>query len=246
MGRMARVVIPGCAHHVLQRTVQAIDAFHSEADREDYIALMAEQGRTWGVEFLAYCLMNDHVHLVALPSSEEGLARAVGEAHRRYTRSLNMKLGVRGYLFHGRFSSCPLDPDYLVSAIRYVERNPVRSGLAAEAWRYRWSSAAYRVGERERDALVRARNLAARTLPWRTLLAEEPNDVPLLRERTRTGRPCGSAEFVYHAEVLTGRTLRPLPPGRPRKSKPPATPMRVSARPAASGKEAAVKSAVAP
>ena len=62
------------------------------------------------------------------------------------TRHVNFREGVRGCLFQGRFYSCPLDERHFMAAVRYVERNPVRAGLAKEAWQYAWSSAAYHVG----------------------------------------------------------------------------------------------------
>ena len=94
---------------------------------------------------LAYCLMTNHVHLIAVPRTPEGL-RPLGEAHRRYTRYINFKHGWRGYLWQGRFSSYPMDDAYLYEAVRYVELNPVRAGICGHPADYRWSSARQRVG----------------------------------------------------------------------------------------------------
>jgi putative transposase len=66
------------------------------------------------------------VHLIAVVTSEDGFRRAIGEAHRRYTRRVNFREGWRGHLWQGRFASCPLDETYLVVA-RYLEQNPVRA-----------------------------------------------------------------------------------------------------------------------
>jgi len=73
--------------------------------------------------------MDNHIHLIAIPKYETGLAKAIGEAHRLYTRRINFREKVRGYLFQGRFFSCPLDNSHLYSAVRYVERNPVRAKI---------------------------------------------------------------------------------------------------------------------
>ena len=86
----------------------------------------------------------------------------MGEAHRQYTWRVNRREGVVGYLFQGRFFSCPLDEQHGLAAIRYVERNPVRAGLVEEAWEYPWSSAGFRVGERKTDALVAEVDLVGR------------------------------------------------------------------------------------
>jgi len=183
---------------------------------------MAEYGRCWGLAFLSWCLMDDHVHLIVVPEAADSLARAIGEAHRRYTRYVNCNEGVRGYLFQGRFFSCPLDERHLIAAARYVERNPVRAGVVERAWDYRWSSARFHVGRRKGDPLVGERDLLGLVDDWRGLLRQDPEDPDnpasseeedLLRERVRTGRPCGADEFIAKAERLTGRSLRPRPPG---------------------------------
>jgi len=78
--------------------------------------------------------MPNHVHLVAVPKTAEALARAVGEAHRRYTRRINFREGWRGYLWQGRFASFVMQRRHALAAVRYVERNPVRAGLVRRAW----------------------------------------------------------------------------------------------------------------
>ena len=98
--------------------------------------------------------MPNHVHLIPVPQSADGLRRAVGEAHRRYTRMVNFREGWRGHLWQGRFASFVLDEPYLLTAARYVELNPVRAGLVNTPRQYRWSSAAAHLRGRD-DDLVR-------------------------------------------------------------------------------------------
>jgi putative transposase len=124
MGRIASVVAPG----VTQRGTCRQTAFLCDEDCEAYIDLMAEFCRELGVEVRAYCLMPNHIHLVVVPGSEEGLRRAIGEAHRRYSRMVNFREGWRVHLWQGRFGSSPMDGRHAVAALRYVERNPVRAG----------------------------------------------------------------------------------------------------------------------
>ena len=73
--------------------------------------------------------MPNHVHLIAVRESSDGLRRAIGEVHRRYTRMVNFREGWRGHLWQGRFASCVLDESHLLTAARYVELNPVRARL---------------------------------------------------------------------------------------------------------------------
>ena len=103
--------------------------FFRHEDYGVYIDLMAEWCRKLRVEIWAYCLMPNHVHLLAVPESKDGLAKAVGEAHRRYTRHVNFREGWRGHLWQGRFKSYAMDESYLLSAVRYIELNPVRAKL---------------------------------------------------------------------------------------------------------------------
>jgi len=90
--------------------------------------------------------MPNHVHLILVPSTADGLARAVGETHRRYTRMINFREGWRGHLWQGRFSSFVMSEQHLMGAVRYVERNPVKAGLVDRAEDWPWSSAAAHCG----------------------------------------------------------------------------------------------------
>ena len=86
MARLARVVAPGLPHHVTQRGNRRLQTFFSDEDYQWYVDLMAQFCKAEQVEIWAYCLMPNHVHLIAVPQSGDGLRRAIGETHRRYTR----------------------------------------------------------------------------------------------------------------------------------------------------------------
>jgi putative transposase len=91
-------VIPGLPHHVTQRGNRRQQTFFCDEDYTAYLELIADWCNERRVAIWAYCLMPNHVHLIAVPQSEDGLARAIGEAHRRYTRRINFREGWRGYL----------------------------------------------------------------------------------------------------------------------------------------------------
>jgi putative transposase len=186
-----------------------MDVFFSNADRAEYLRLLAEQGRRFGVEYIAWCLMSNHVHLVAIPEEEKSLALGVGEAHRRYTRFVNFREGWRGYLFQGRFHSFPLEGSYLLGAVRYVLRNPVRAGLVKKPWDYRWSSAKWFVGERKDDLLAVPSEMLADIEDRHSFLLQEEDSLTEFRKHARTGRPLGSESFLEDLEQLAGRALRP-------------------------------------
>jgi len=214
MARIARVVAPGVPHHVTQRGNRGMNVFFCDDDHRAYLDLLCEFGEKHGVAFWGYCLMSSHVHLIAVPKTEESLAKAIGRAHQAYTRRINVREGWRGYLWQGRFFSCPLDRRHAERALCYVEANPVRAGLVRRAEDWAWSSAAGHVGKGP-DPLTVPVPFIEDPKAWRSLLrrgmaAEEEG---LLRERTRTGRPLGSPNFVARLERRLDRVLKPAKPG---------------------------------
>ena len=217
MARTARVILPGIPHHVTQRGVRSMNVFKEHKDYTAYRELLHTQCKKHGVEILAYCLMTNHVHLVAVPETEESLARAVGETHRLYTRRINFREGVRGWLFQGRFFSTPLDETHFLAAIRYVEQNPVRAKMVEKAWDYPFSSAPFHAGVAKEDPVLSGHPLLDEITDWEGFVAATPGEIDTIREKTRTGRPCGDEGFYAMAERVTGRSLAPKKPGRRRK-----------------------------
>ncbi len=214
MARLARVVAPGIAHHITQRGNRRQPTYFCEDDYICYMELMAEFCRAEQVEVWAYCLMPNHVHLIAVPQSVDGLRKAIGEAHRRYTRHVNFREGWRGHLWQGRFASFVLDETHLLNAARYVELNPVRAGLVDAPSGYRWSSASAHLEERD-DNLVHVGPLLRLAPNWRQLLASAvpEEDLRILRAHTMTGRPLGEEAFLIGLEQDLGRVLRRQKPG---------------------------------
>ncbi len=141
MARLARLVVPGMPHHFTQRGNRRQQTFFNDGDYAAYLTLMAEWCRERGVAIWSYCLMPNHIHLIAVPSSEDALRLAIGEAHQRYTRRINFREKWRGYLRQGQFASFVMDEPYLLAAARYVGLNPVRAGLEPSAADWPWSSA---------------------------------------------------------------------------------------------------------
>lgn len=218
MARLPRLVVPGYPHHLTQRGVRLMAVFTSDEDRISYLSFVAEECKRHGVEVLAWCLMTNHVHFIAVPKTEQSLARAFGEAHRRYTRMKNFAEGVRGYLFQGRFSSCVLDQHHLLAAVRYVELNPVRADMIQLAGKYVWSSSRFHLGLVENDLLVTDRNLFGLVTNWEEFLCHETDkSMERVSAATRNGRPAGDEAFLAVVEAVTGRDMRIKQAGRPPK-----------------------------
>ena len=215
MARIARVVVPDVPCHVVQRGNRRQRVFFSNEDRLFYLSALTDNSRANGLSVWAYCLMDNHVHLVVVPQDITGLAKGIGDTHRSYSRRINFREGWRGYLWQGRFSSCLMDEAHLYAAVRYVERNPVRAKMVARAEDYQWSSAQAHVFGREDPYLSGDERAVLAIDDWKAYLRDEDDKVYLraFRKSSRTGRPLGNDSFIDKLEALTGRTLRKQRPG---------------------------------
>src|SRR5437764_1559924 len=115
MARLARIVVPGCPHHVTARGNRREPIFFEDGDQDIYCDMLAEQMRKAAVEVWAYCLMPNHVHLILCPRDENGLGRALGAAHRRWANFINGQGRWRGHLFDGRFASVAMGEGHLIA-----------------------------------------------------------------------------------------------------------------------------------
>jgi len=224
MPRTARVVIPGCTHHVTQRGNNRQDVFFVDSDREVFLQYLREAAERFALQVEGYCLMTNHIHLVVTPKREDSLAEALKRVNQLYAQYVNRLHGRSGHLWENRFFSCPLDQEHVWRVLVYVERNPVRARLCRKAWTWQWSSAAAHCGGEDPWGLLDLASWKRDMSParWRGML-ERPDDDRLaasLQRATSRGRPLGSDKFVAKLETLLGRRLRPLPPGRPRNPKP--------------------------
>jgi putative transposase len=218
---MARVVVPGAAHHVTHRGNLRGEVFLFADSREFYVSLLAECAKQAGMDVWAWCLMGNHVHLIVVPHGANSLRRGVGLAHQRYAAAVNARQGWTGHLWANRFYSTVLDEGHLWRAVKYVELNPVRAGLAARAEDYPWSSARAHAGIAGPDPLLASDSpFPGPVADWAAWLAEglDESSCAQLRRATYTGRPCASPQFTAHLETRLGRTL--LPQKRGRKPKP--------------------------
>jgi putative transposase len=188
------------------------------------VDLLARHTSANHVRILGYCLMSNHVHLVAVPEHPESLARALKCAHAEYAFGWNRYQKRSGHLWQGRFFSCPLDQQHLVTALRYVDLNPVRAGLVDSPADWAWSSARGHGDAAFHDPLLAfdwtesfgTWNYAE----WKQLLepdVEACDGWDELRRSTSTGAPLGTPDFVTTLEKKQGKKLRVLKRGRPKK-----------------------------
>jgi len=221
MAREARLVIPGLPHHVVLRAKRGKALFFDDQDRRRYLDLLTGYAAAHCLQVWAWCLMPDHVHLVAVPKKARSLMAAIMPLQSHYSGYLRRTRKNRGVVWAGRFASCPLDKRHAWEAIRFVERNPLRAGLVLRPDRYPWSSAGGHAGLREDPLLAGGLKVRGKGENWAKWLraGEDAALVATIRACTRTGRPAGNETFIARLEKLTRRCLRAKKVGRPRKEK---------------------------
>ena len=223
MSRIARPIVPGIPHHVTQRGNRREAVFFTDADRAAYLACLADHCRKHAVEVLSYCLMTNHVHLVVVPSTADGLEKVFRPLHTHYAQRVNRQRGWSGHVWQGRYFSSPLDEAYFWAAMRYVERNPVRAGLVRYAENYRWSSARAHCGLQHDQVLTNDAHwieTCRMVSDWAAWLrdSESSDQLDVMRHHVQRDLPCGGETFVREMETRLGQLLRPRKIGRPRKA----------------------------
>ena len=215
MALLARIIAPGIPHHVTQRGNRRAQIFWGEADYLTYLVRLQADCVRRGLAILAYCLMPNHIHLIAIPDTALSLSTTLRDTHTAFAVYRNHLDQCTGHVWQGRFFSCVLDGAHLWAAMRYVERNPVRAGLVTTASEYRWSSAAAHCGL-SADPLLAALPAESEFIgDWAAWLHDEdPIEIAMLRQRTHTGRPMGSPEFHTYLESLLARAVTPRKRGR--------------------------------
>jgi putative transposase len=208
MSRVARVVIPDCPHHIIQRGSRRQIVFFSDEDRRFYLRLLREYADAAGITIWAYCLMDNHVHLIALPKYPDSFARGLSTVHWKYSLFINLRNEWKGHLWQARYLSYPLGESYLFAAIRYVELNPVRAGIVFKAEDYPWSSAHAHVLKTP-DVILADGSLSSRISNWADFLTTAPSETEarLLRRHAASGRPLGDERFIQKLEELMGRAF---------------------------------------
>ena len=217
MARLPRLTLADLPHHVIQRGNNRQAVFFEPADYERMLALMAEQAPRFGVALHAYVLMENHFHLLATPSTDDGLPKFMQAVGRSYVRAFNDRHGRSGTLWEGRYRATVLQAErYLLPCMVYLDLNPVRAGLVTEARDFAWSSHLHYAGLRT------DRFLSPHPLYWtlgNTPFAREAayvervragisaRDQQVLTESALQGWAAGDDQFVAQLQAVTGRRL---------------------------------------
>jgi putative transposase len=220
MPRTARIVIPGIPHHITQRGNRQMEIFFTDADRAFYKKLLREACERHQVSCAGWCFMTNHIHLILIPPASDSLRAVLSSVHTSYTQRLNLRLGLSGHLFQGRYASYPMDEAHFMAALRYVENNPVKAELVAQAEDWEWSSA--RAHIRQSDDGLTSQTYLQRHYPnWRAMLskgwesgADANEDIELALQ---SGMPRGSDDWRAQLVSQFGLAVRGTQRGRPPK-----------------------------
>ena len=203
MARRSRLLLPGVACQVTQRGVDRHETFSSGQDRHTYLDLLRRNLEDANVRILAWCLMSNHVHLIAVPGRPDSLSVLMRRVQGPYAQYYNAHAGRTGHLWQNRFFACMLAPSHLWTALAYVERNPLRAKIVRRAEDYVWSSAIAHVTTGDGSGLLDMEwwRRAGRT-DWREVLNrkvgtdEELSAQHELQACTFAERPFGDEVFV--------------------------------------------------
>ena len=220
MPRIARVCAVGYPHHVTQRGNNKEKTFFDDEDRRFYLDSLYRYKNKYGLNILAYCLMGNHVHILAIPGKETSLARGIGGTNLLYTQYINRKHNRSGRLWQNRFFSSVVEENpYLWAVMRYIEQNPVRAKIVKKAEDYSWSSAkSHILGVRDEILSKKGSFDKEEIKAYRTFLKQKDEDInTFIRRATSTGRPLGSEKFMKKLEKSLKRELFPKKGGRPKK-----------------------------
>lgn len=215
MARLPRLTLADQPHHVIQRGNNRQMIFIDRADHEFMLGLLGENATRFGIALHAYVLMSNHFHLLATPSTGDGMSLWMQAVGRRYVRYFNDRHGRTGTLWEGRYKSTLIQSEsYLLTCMAYIDLNPVRAGMAAAAEDYLWSSYGHYAGLRA-DRLLTPHPLYwalgntpfAREAAYAEMVhgGVSPVDQQRLTEATLHGWAVGDTDFVHALQKTTGR-----------------------------------------
>ena len=220
MPRPPRLIFANQCYHVINRANGRAEIFHEAADYSAFITLMSSAQERVNLPILAACLMPNHFHLVVQPSGEDDISHWMRWLLTTHVRHHHAKYKTSGRLWQGRFKSFHIQDDhYLLSVLRYVERNAQRAKLVARAEDWRWGSSNWRV-EKHSPLMLSAPPLE---LPkyWIEYvnMPQTAAELDAIRTSVNRQRPFGDPAWVESQAREAGLEQSLFNVGRPRKSK---------------------------
>jgi putative transposase len=213
MPRPPRIHVPEAFYHVTLRGNHQQPIFSTNADRALLSEIVVRHITTYAARVHAYCWMGNHIHLL-LQAGPEPIAHPMRNIAAEYARKLQKRVATTGHFFERRYHATLVDTDaYLLGVLRYIHRNPVEAGLAADIARYPWSSHhAYANGSGAwvtTDFLLSmfARDVDDARCSYRKFV-DSPSDEPWIATMASNG----GGELVVGSELFRARVLKQAHP----------------------------------
>ena len=187
-----------------------------DSDYAAFLKLMREADERTPIRLLGYCLMPNHFHLVVWPPFDGDLSDYMMWLMTAHVRRYHQHYKTSGHIWQGRYKAFPIQEDkHLLTALRYVERNPVRANLVASAPEYRWSS----IAPRDAEQPLLAAGPVRRRRKWLDFVNEPQTDAEVvkLRECVQRSRPFGNETWMTDTAAQLGLEASLRPRGRPSK-----------------------------
>lgn len=230
MPRKPRFYVPDVPVHIVQRGHSRDAVFYDDADYRAYLDWLEESAERYDCAVHSYVLMTNHVHILATPSTLDGVSRMMQYIGRRYVPYINDTRGTSGTLWEGRYKASLIQEEtYLLTCMRYIEHNPVRANMARHPRDYRWSS--YRANaEGRKDSvltphtlyLALARREHERKQAYRALFKTQLDQAQVeeISAAWQTGTPLGNLRFKIEIETKLKTKVGQPRRGRPVKAAP--------------------------
>lgn len=227
MPRRPRLSLAGVPLHLIQRGNNRQACFFANDDYLRFLAWLTEYAAASGCAVHAYVLMTNHIHLLITPETSSSAGLLMKKLGQRYVQYINHTYQRSGSLWEGRFRSClAQQEDYLLACHRYIELNPVRSGMVEHPADYRWSSYAGNAQGDDNDLLsahpqytALGKDSTERQANYRELFRYQldPQMIDQIRFAINSNYALGNPRFQNQVAEALGRRVTPGKAGRPRK-----------------------------
>ncbi len=218
MPRTARASVGGICYHVINRGNGGARVFRQAGDYHAFVELLRESAERVPMRVLAYCLMPNHFHGAVWPRADGDLSRWMQWLLTAHVRRYHRHYRSSGHVWQGRCKAFPIQQDgHLLTVLRYIERNPLRAGLAARAEEWVWSS----LREGGRAGTFLDPGPVPRPAHWVAWVNEamQPAEVERLRHSVNRGTPLGSEAWAVRTARRLGLEASLRPRGRPPKER---------------------------
>ena len=225
MARLPRLTLAGYPHHIILRGNNRQAIFMDMADFQRMLALLQAHAKEQGVQVHAYVLMSNHLHLLLTPLQNDSLPKMMQAVGRAFVLYFNKRHGRSGTLWEGRYRSALIQTErYFLACMAYIDLNPVRAGMVAQAADYPWSSHSHYIG-RQNEAWLTPHPMYwemgntpfAREAAYAAMVQAGVNQEQqhALTSSTLSGWALGEDGFVESLQKQTSRRVNPAKAGRP-------------------------------